>query len=112
MMRGRILVYDPGSTLPDMHVVGKPPTLEFLRNTVGGTFKTIYAFTTYQGRPCVAVCNTNVNRQPLRVNAEATRLWREALKVRGIPPRLKSKDLIGTVVVITGDAEFMKEAIK
>jgi len=78
-------------------------TLEELQERVGGWLEVISYFDKYEGKPCIAYCNEEgkLNRLPLNVEAQVA--WEKAL---GEP--IFSDHLVGNIVVVQGDEEFMK----
>lgn len=105
-MSGEAHVYRPGASAPEVTLFRKTPSLEFLRDAVGGDLELVPFFSTYQDRACIAFCNEHGKLQGLPVNEAANVLWRA---YRVPPPFTIDGDyLVGPVVVLIGDFEFMR----
>lgn len=76
-----------------------PLSLEFMQTAVGGSIEIIPGFTRYMGKDCVAFCNEEGKLRNLPVNQDATMEWRWQHPTPDI--------LVGNVLVVTGDEEFM-----
>lgn len=124
-MIGTALIYgiDVEVQITDLDAM---PDLKFLRDAIdGGYIELVPYFNTIADelgviQPCVVFCDEDGKRKNLPLNSEATKLWDLALR------RLTDKDgnpltpsglinpdgstadvLVGPVIVLTGDAEFM-----
>jgi hypothetical protein len=85
----------------------KAPGLDALQAAVGGYIEIVPRFDEYLGRKAVAYCNEDGKYQGLPLNKQATRFWGYALGV--VPPGAAFGDvLVGDIVVLTGDEEFLK----
>lgn len=80
------------------------PKLEALQAAVGGYIEVVPYFDTYLGQKAVAYCNEDGKLKGLPVNEQATRFWGYAL--RPVMPLFDV--LVGDVVVLTGDEEFLQ----
>lgn len=113
-MNGTALIYRPGLNWPEVRELTEEPGLDFWQEAVGGLIEAVPSFDTiqYQGekRHCVAFCNEEGKLIGLPANRHATRLWHQALPPPGlITPHLGLADvLVGPVVVVFGDREFME----
>jgi len=126
-MNGTALIYRAGPDLPapETFTFIAAPSLDFLQKAVGGYIERVPLFNrilidrkvTY----CVVYCNeeSKLKRQP--VNRNATRLWDYALRHLSHPdgtpqfptgllkPSGEVSDmLVGDIVVLYGDDEFME----
>jgi hypothetical protein len=81
----------------------KPPSLEVLQEIVGGWIERVPHWERYNGQKCIAYCNEEGKILKLQYNAQATALWDVALG-GGITDWLS-----GIVVIVSGDADFMKQ---
>lgn len=77
------------------YVVGLTP----LQKAVGGYIEAVPYFAAFEGKRCVAYCNEEGKLKDLAVNAKATEAWWEQAPVNDI--------LVGDVVVLVGDSEFL-----
>lgn len=69
------------------------PTLQELRKAIGGGFiEIIPNFNSYSGRPCVAFCDEEGKIKGLKVNEEASMLW-----------KVNHDYLVGPVAILIGD---------
>ncbi len=84
-----------------------PATLEILQKAVCGYLELVTGFHTIDRRSCAVFCNEDGKLKNLPINIRATELWDQALDGRSI--RLPHDVLVGDVVVVTGDDEFMAE---
>lgn len=116
-MRGTALLFKPGEPEPEIFRFASPPTLEFLQEAVGGYIEAVPHFDQIRHgeviERCIVYCNENGKLDGLPFNAAATEAWDQA-----IPPSLslRSPDggwkdyLVGPVLVLFGDRQFMAEA--
>jgi hypothetical protein len=96
-----------------------PPSLDKLKEGIGGGYIEIVPLfnrITHKGKVihCVAFCDENGKRKGLQLNKTATNLWETALKLVGHPglrtPNGRIADyLVGSILVVSGDKEFMEE---
>lgn len=115
-MIGIMLVYSPQTAAPVVTKLTKPPDVALLHETLGGYLELVPGFRSIRidgdWKRCVAFCNEDGKREPLDVNNWATIQWDSALRHNG-HPGLTTPDgqrydyLVGNVVVLTGDPEFM-----
>lgn len=78
----------------------KPLPLDTLQNAVGGFIEVVPHFDSFEGKRCVAFCNEEGKLRNLPLNAEATGLWNWTKR--------HGDFLVGSIAIITGDAEFME----
>jgi hypothetical protein len=113
-MRGSMILFRPGHE-PELRELDRPPTLEELRDGVGGDLERVLYFETiaFAGTVlnCIAFCNEHGKQDHLPINEGATAAWERAVQRSGHELRDKSgtlKDwLVGPVIVLFGDREFM-----
>lgn len=92
---GRFIVHDYDSS----------PALNDLQEAVGGYLETIPFFTSFEGAPCIAFCDEEGKLKRKFTNVQASQLWASSLAEQGRRPW---DILVGDVIVITGDEEFME----
>lgn len=89
-----------------------PPSLEFLQKMVDGYIEVVPYFDTIvvDGtlHQCVAYCNEEGKLNGLSVNGRATVFWADAVE-RKFKSRRLNDVLVGDVVILFGDDEFMSE---
>jgi len=104
-MKGEAHVYRPGDSAPLVVRFDAAPPLEFLQEHITGYIEPVPFFTTYRGRRCVAFCDEEGKRKGLAFNDMANRLWASC----DVPPpfELVGDVLVGPVVILFGDSEFM-----
>jgi hypothetical protein len=118
-MKGTMLVIAPGADPVATDFAG-PPDLPALQKAVGGYIEAVPYFNAinYRGkwRRCVAFCDEDGKRKQLPYNALAHLCWDVALrqlpqfKKQPADERPSSPDyLVGPVVVLFGDDEWMAE---
>jgi hypothetical protein len=107
-----IISPDPG-TAPRLVALDRAPELAELKDALGGGYlEAIPGFDNIiqDGliRPCLALCNEEGKLQELPINHQAQTLWVNALARRHgtSDPR---DILVGPVVILSGDKEFMAE---
>lgn len=115
-MKGFALIFCPGDPTGEVVRFTEPPTLEFMRWAVGGDLELIPGFDKIGGRCCVAFCDEHgkLDHRRLPFNLKATILWEQAVRAGG---RGALRDpngdwvdwLVGPVLVLYGDDEFMAE---
>jgi hypothetical protein len=128
-MKGSTLIFRVGKLIPEARLWNDAsPDLAFLQKAVGGWIQGVPDWRTIdvagQIQPCVAYCNENGKLEGLPLNPAATLAWDAALRrVKDevgfvvYPNGLRKEDgdltdaLVGDVVVVTGDAEFMRRHI-
>lgn len=76
--------------------------LEELQAAVGGYIEAVSGFDTYLNQNAVAFCNEEGKLKGLAINEQATRFWAYANGGH------VGDVLVGDVVVLTGDEEFME----
>lgn len=102
-MKGEVIVIYPDKPT-ETRALTAPPELESLQRYVGGWIEKVPAFDNYEGKMCIVLCNEEGKLKQLPINVKATELWSKANG--GV--RLGDV-LVGTVLIITGDREFMEE---
>jgi len=108
-MKGTMFIIRPEDadhTRIERHEKTEPPTLDEWQAACGGYVQKIPGLQSC--RPligsvarCVALCNEDGLSLRLPVNRVATALW------HGTAPRFSTQTLVGNVIVLTGDDEFM-----
>ena len=116
-MHGCLLIFAASGPLfapPELRELTAPPSLETMQGLVGGPIQIVPAFTTTSDNAaCIAFCNEEGKVNDLPVNRRATLLWDAAVRRvspdgSGIRRGNEFADfLVGTVVVMTGDAAFL-----
>jgi len=104
-MKGYAHVYQPGEPAPLVVPFNAAPSLQFVQKHVGGYIEPVPFFITYRGQRCVAFCDEHGKRKGLAVNEAANALW--AMCAVPSPFALAGDVLVGPVVVLFGDKEFM-----
>jgi hypothetical protein len=118
-MKGTIVVIAPNLP-PKLTHTTAAPDLDVLKGAVGGYIELVPYFTSIEWprdgvrRACVAFCNEDGKRLKLSRNTLADLFWHEAWVRDPISIALRSLSpapdfLVGTVVVLYGDSEFMSE---
>jgi hypothetical protein len=110
-MKGTMVVLPAREKRALIHQFSRTPTLEELKAGIGGGYlELIPGFTTvgYAGvvMTCVAFCDEDGKRKELAFNETATQIWQAALR-RRTPLRVMPDHLVGDVVILFGDREFM-----
>lgn len=83
------------------------PPLKDLQAAVGGLITGVPHFETYQGKPCVVFANDEGLLEGLPLNYRGTALWRAFFP--NDPATRRELGLVGDVVILTGDDEFLAE---
>lgn len=115
-MRGFMIIIQPeDGRLPLPQECTEPPSLLTLQTAVLGDIEHVATFNVLKvGErfvPCIVFVNEDGKRNQMPVNAVATLLWSEAVKLTG--GNLQSdtgvfKDLlVGPAVILYGDREFL-----
>ncbi|RWR30446.1 hypothetical protein D2T29_12295 [Sinirhodobacter populi] len=108
-MKGRIFIIRT-NMLDLSHIerrdMDRPPTREEWQAACEGYIQLVPGLSRCRpliGSPdkCIALCNEDGDRLRLPVNPLATALW------HGSAPEFSTQRLVGNVMVLTGDAEFM-----
>lgn len=103
-MRGRMItLYANGAIQTD--VLTAAPAMETIQKGVDGYVELVPGFTSYEGKDCVAFCNEEGKLRGLPVNPKAMNAWAVTAWKEGMPEPFDN--LVGNVVILTGDAEFM-----
>jgi Domain of unknown function (DUF3846) len=100
-MKGTITIFRPDAVISEQRKLDAPPGLEVLHELVGGYIERVPLWPKYEGQPCVALCDEEGKLKNYPVNMAATQAWRR------VAPAFTDDVLVGTVVVLTGDSEFM-----
>lgn len=121
-MRGTMIILKPCDRSdvpePELREFDRPPKLEELQAVVGGYLELVPRFKTFAYSSvvmdCVALCNEDGKRKQLPVNRAATLAWASALHRDGFEliddkTHIPKEWLVGNVIVIFGDREFMSE---
>ena len=115
-MRGTLITMktDGSSTLTPLD---EPPGLELLKDGIGGGYIEhipgwdqfpIPASEKGGMQPCDAFCDEDGKRKQMPLNEYATALWHEMLKLGGPLIPGWHDVLVGDVVIVLGDPEFMR----
>lgn len=83
------------------HELDRAATLDELQAAVGGYIESVAGFETYEGQPAWVIVNEEGKLKGLQPNERATKLWEAQTGVVGWDV------LMGDVVILQGDAEFM-----
>jgi hypothetical protein len=112
-MRGTLLIFHPYETRPpEVRHVNGPPTLELLKEGIGGGYlETVPYFLTidHDGvrHNCVAFCDEEGKLKQFDHNPEATIRWDQAMR-RAVGCGCRPDYLVGQIAVVFGDREFME----
>ena len=107
-MKGFAHVYQPGERAPLVVPFTAAPSLEFMQERVGGYIEPVPFFTQYRGQRCVAFCDEHGKQKGLTINEAANALWAMCPVPSPFVPAVSAGDvLVGPVVVLFGDEEFM-----
>lgn len=107
-MQGTMLIYRPElpAAVHAAYLVASPG-LDALQEAVGGNIELVPCWSaTATGHPCVAFCNEDGRRLDLPFNRAATDAWGVAFHLQ--TGRDPGEVLLGNVVLLTGDDEFMR----
>jgi hypothetical protein len=108
-MKGQSTIYHPDGTQDIRPFRGESPSLDFLQQAVGGDIEVVPYFGTIEhgGKVvrCAVFCNEHGKMNRLPVNRPVTSLWQAAQQRSGVEI---ADRLVGRVVVLTGDDEFME----
>jgi hypothetical protein len=118
-MKGTMLIMRPSEPFPEMKLYNRSPTLDELKTAIGGGWLELVPHFTTIGiavspdadkatvMDCVAFCNEHGKNEHQPFNENATSAWEQS--VRRITRESGLNDvLVGTVVVLYGDREFMQ----
>jgi len=111
-MKGTILIYKPGTTIPEVQEIDGPPTLDVLKAAIGGGHLEVvpYFSTIQHGQQrhrCVAFCDEEGKLDGLSFNKVATQHWDHAMRIsQGC--NASPDYLVGDIAVVFGDEEFME----
>lgn len=109
-MKGTMLVIATDGSIQRRELTDPTNLLPVLQKEVGGYIEVVPYFSRFldesEMKRCVVLCNENGKLDGLPYNALATALWQDELRKLG-----GSIDdvLVGPVLVIMGDKEFMDE---
>jgi hypothetical protein len=118
-MKGTMLVFDPALIEPKVTAYRSAPDLLDLKNAIGGGYlEKVPMFTSivHAGvlHDCVALCDEDGKSKGLPFNAIATARWEAACRrepayahLLGMKTLLGNDYLVGPVVVLYGDRDFM-----
>lgn len=99
-MKGQMRVIRSGGKQEVAQLAGDPE-LSVLQAAVGGYLEAVPFFDTWEGQPAVVFCNEEGKLNKLPYNRIATAAW------YGQSPLPISDVLVGDVVILTGDRDFM-----
>jgi hypothetical protein len=111
-MKGTILIYKTGTTIPEVQEIEGSPTLNVLKAAIGGGYLEAVPYFNIIKRDgkwvrCAAFCDEDGKSKQLPVNMPATQLWDIAmLLTKGC--NASPDFLVGQVAVVLGDDEFME----
>jgi len=101
-MKGRLTIIRSDGTRA-VTDLSAPPTLEQLREGVGGPIEVVPFFTTFADAACVAFCHEEGKLDGLPVNLTDQALWETAV---GGP--IQTDILVGPIVIVSGDTELLE----
>jgi hypothetical protein len=78
------------------------PTLDQLKDIVGGYIELIPYFNKFENKPCIAFCNEMGKLHELPVNLKATNLWIDAYGGSVSPDYL-----VGSIAIVVGPRSFL-----
>jgi hypothetical protein len=78
------------------------PTLDQLKDIVGGYIERVPYFNKFENKPCIAFCNEMGKLQELPVNLKATNLWMDAYGGSVSPDYL-----VGSIAIVVGPQSFL-----
>lgn len=78
------------------------PTLDQLKDIVGGYIELIPYFNKFENKPCLAFCNEMGKLTGLPVNLKATNLWIDAYGGSVSPDYL-----VGSIAIVVGPRSFL-----
>lgn len=110
-MKGTLVTIAVDGTITTEHT-SNPHLLPWLKQTLGGYIEAIPYWTTFRTEDkklvsCMAFCNEEGKLMELPFNGRATLWWYEAVQ-REFGSEARMNDvLVGPVVVVYGDREFM-----
>lgn len=116
-MNGVMLIYKPEVRDAEIQPLHEPPELDVLNKILDGPIEYISGFNSIaygrELKECIAYVNeTGKIREPrLKLNAAATLAWEDALNRNGKTLQGTSAlldHLVGNVIVLFGDKEFMQ----
>lgn len=106
-MKGRMMTIAADGTMV-VEQLDRAPSLERLQRIVGGYVEQVPAFDIVEEdgvrTRVVAFCNEEGKLEGLPANTVATKMWLKSAARVGVPVH---DMLCGTVVVLSGDADFM-----
>lgn len=103
-MRGYGFLF-PVEGAPSTHEWDRPLELDEVNKLIGGYIELVPLWkTTLQGQRCVVFCDEEGKNKNLPFNAQATAQWRMAGERNGVQI---TDVLVGPVLILTGDDEFM-----
>lgn len=105
-MKGEAFIYRPETEAIERMTFSGPVPLEIITQAVGGHIEAVPFWSRYHGKRCVAFCNEEGKLHGLAFNEHATVAWFAAIGVQRT--RMLNDVLVGPVIVLTGDEEFME----
>lgn len=119
-MEGACIIFHPWASqgVLETHIFKKPPDLDYIKGVIGGWLEYVSGFNTIEIEDdvfhCVAYCNEEGKLQGQDINVAATHAWDKALRRGDMHPNgILGSDgnpidvLVGSVIVLFGDEEFM-----
>jgi hypothetical protein len=118
-MKGTMLIMRPSEPRPETKLYDRPPTLDELKTAIGGGWlELVPSFTTIgiavapeydraTVMDCVAFCDEEGKLKHLPLNDDATSAWEQSVRRITGHPGIDDQ-LVGTVIVLFGDHEFME----
>lgn len=103
-MRGKLTIIGVDGVVTTTEVTTSP-TLEQMQEAVGGYIERVPYLDSYQDVPCIAFCNEEGKNKNMPYNPTAQQIWVEAVR-KTIPSPLWDT-LVGPILILTGDEEFM-----
>jgi hypothetical protein len=104
-MNGKLIIIRPSGS-PEVRDLHAEPTLEVMREIVGGYLEIVPFFTTIEiggaVRACLALCNEEGKLERLPFNRRATLIWDSAMRRAGLGT-CSPDYLVGSIAVIVGD---------
>lgn len=105
-MKGTGLIFRPDTQKPEVVNFDEPVDIDYLQGIVGGYIELVpyFKYILHDGvvTDCIVFCNEHGKDKKLPFNIEATARW---INVR---PREFNDRLVGNVIAVFGDDEFME----
>jgi hypothetical protein len=104
-MKGRLTILRPGKK-QEVVEMSSPVKLQLLSDIAGGDIEQVPYWSTYEGDPCVVFANAHGKRLKLLLNKPANEEWYDARVREGVKGKAED-ELVGPIIIVTGDLEFM-----